>query len=95
MNRQSKRMMAKSGGDKPRPAAERREAAVQAAKGRERVGPRQYLSEVRGEMKKVSWPTRPEVQNSTIIVLVAVVFMSLLIFGYDFLSAKGALWLFD
>ena len=95
MNRQSKRQMAKSGMDKPKPAAERREAAAQAQRNRERVGPRSYLSEVRGEMKKVAWPTRPEVQNSTIIVLVAVVFMALLIFGYDFLSAKGALWLFD
>jgi preprotein translocase subunit SecE len=95
MNRQAKRMMAKSGMDKPRPSAERREAATQAAKSRERTGPRQYLSEVRGEMKKVAWPSRAEVQNSTIIVLVAVVFMATLIFGYDFLSAKSALWLFD
>jgi len=95
VNRQAKRQMAKAGMDKPRPAAERREAATQAARQRERVGPGQYLSEVRGELKKVAWPTRPEVQNSTIIVLVAVVFMSALIFGYDFLSAKSALWLFD
>jgi preprotein translocase subunit SecE len=95
MNRQAKRQMAKSGMDKPRPAAERREAAAQAARTKERTGPRQYLSEVRGEMKKVAWPTRAEVKNSTIIVLVAVVFMAVLIFGYDFLSAKSALWLFD
>ncbi len=95
MNRQTKRQMAKAGMDKPRAAAERRAAAQQAAQHRERVGPVQYVSEVRGEMKKVAWPTRFEVQNSTVIVLVAVVFMTLLIFGYDLLSAKGALWLFD
>ncbi len=95
MNRQTKRQMAKSGMDKPRPTGDRRAAAVQAAQRRERTGPTTYLREVRDEMKKVAWPTRPEVQNSTIIVLVAVVFMALLIFAYDWLSASGALWLFD
>ena len=46
--------------------------ARSAAPQKERTGPRQYLSEVRGEMRKVAWPTRREVVNSTIIVLIAV-----------------------
>jgi preprotein translocase subunit SecE len=62
---------------------------------RERVGPRQYLSEVRGEMRKVAWPSRTEIINSSIIVLVAVVIMTSLIFGFDYVSAKIVLFLFD
>jgi preprotein translocase subunit SecE len=62
---------------------------------KERTGPRQYLNEVRGEMRKVAWPTRQEVINSSIIVLIAVTFMTLLIFGYDYVSAKFVLFLFD
>ena len=51
--------------------------------------------EVRGELRKVAWPTRPEVINSTIIVLIAVVFMTALIFGADYVFAKGVLFLYD
>jgi preprotein translocase subunit SecE len=61
----------------------------------ERVGPRQYIAEVRAEMRKVAWPTRAEIINSSIIVLIAVTVMTSLIFGYDFLSAKLVLFLFD
>ena len=61
----------------------------------ERVTPRQYLSEVRGEMRKVAWPTRPEIINSSLIVLIAVVIMTALIFAFDWGSAKVVLFLFD
>src|SRR5271169_2399721 len=60
MNRQTKRQMAKQGGDKPR-APERRSAAPNPQT--ERTSPAQYLSEVRGEMKKVAWPPREEIFN--------------------------------
>jgi preprotein translocase SecE subunit len=46
-------------------------------------------------MRKVAWPTRAEVINSSIIVLIAVTFMTLLIFGYDWASANIVLFLFD
>jgi preprotein translocase subunit SecE len=90
--------MARQGTDKPtRPTA----GSARAARGpaqqqtKERVGPKQYLAEVRGEMRKVAWPTRREVMNSSLVVLVAVTFMTALIFGYDYLSAKFVLFLFD
>ncbi len=50
---------------------------------------------MRGELKKVAWPTKKEVVNSTIIVLIAVIVMTALIFGFDYLSAKFVLFLFD
>ncbi len=93
MNRQTKRLMQRQKSDRPR-APERRQRP-QAAPQKERTGPRQYLTEVRGELRKVAWPTRHEVVNSTIIVLIAVTFMTALIFGYDYLSAKLVLFLFD
>ncbi|HUF85524.1 MAG TPA: preprotein translocase subunit SecE [Acidimicrobiia bacterium] len=92
MNRQTKRLMQRQGGDRPRASEQRK---PQAAPQRERTGPRQYLSEVRGEMRKVAWPTRREVVNSTIIVLIAVTVMTTLIFGFDYASAKLVLFLFE
>jgi len=44
---------------------------------------RQFWHEVALEMKKVSWPTRTEVFNTTIIVVVAVFFFSLFLFVAD------------
>jgi len=77
--------MARQGADKPtRPD---RRAPAQHEK-TERVGPRQYLGEVRGEMKKVAWPTRPEVANSSIIVIIGLIFMTSLIFAFDWASVK-------
>ncbi len=93
MNRQTKRLMQRQKADRPR-APERR-ARPQPAPQRERVGPRQYLAEVRGELRKVAWPTRQEVINSTIIVLIAVTVLTSLIFGYDYASSKLVLFLFD
>lgn len=37
---------------------------------------------------KVTWPTWDELQQTTIIVLVALVIMTLMIFGMDFVSEK-------
>ena len=93
MNRQTKRQMAKSGMDQPAKRPDRAAVAAASAK-RVRVTPKQYLNEVQGEMKKVVWPTRPEVRNSTIIVLVAVLVMGSLIFAFDWSSVNIADFLF-
>ncbi len=91
MNRQTKRQMAKQGAD--RPARPERRAPAQATQ-TERVGPRQYLAEVRGEMKKVAWPPRPEILNSTLIVVVGLVVMTALIFGFDWASVHVVDYIF-
>jgi preprotein translocase subunit SecE len=91
VNRQTKRMMAKQGSDKPR-APERKAAPAHQAK--ERTSPMHFLSEVRGELRKVAWPTRQEVINSTIVVLIAIIVMATLIFGFDYASAKAVLFLY-
>jgi preprotein translocase subunit SecE len=93
MNRQTKRMMARQGTDKPKAPASRAGAAPPHKE--KRITPGAYLGEVRGEMRKVAWPTKKEVINSTIIVLIAVVVMTTLIFAFDYASSKFVLFLFD
>jgi preprotein translocase subunit SecE len=88
-------MMARQGGDKPA-ARERRQRPQPGSDGKkERIGPRAYLAEVVAELKKVAWPTRREVFNSTCVVLIAVVFMTALIFLFDYASSNFVLFLFD
>ncbi|HWS45413.1 MAG TPA: preprotein translocase subunit SecE [Acidimicrobiia bacterium] len=91
MNRQTKRQMAKQGSDRPR-APERRAAAPSPQT--DRVGPKQYLSEVRGEMKKVAWPPRQEIFNSTLVVIVGLVVMTSLIFLFDWASVHVVDYIF-
>jgi preprotein translocase subunit SecE len=97
VNRETKRRMAKAGMDPETGgrAADRRGAPAPPVEKRERTSPKQYVSEVRGEMKKVVWPTRSEVINSSTIVLIAVVFMTGLIFLFDWMSNSGVRFLFD
>jgi preprotein translocase subunit SecE len=44
---------------------------------------RKFWREVVLEMKKVSWPARTEVVNTTIIVVIAIFFFALYLFGAD------------
>jgi len=92
VNRQMKRMMQRQGMDEARAPERRPQPAVRPD--RERVTPGQYFSEVRGELRKVTWPTKREVTNSTVVVLIAVIFMTALIFGFDYGSSKLVLYLF-
>ncbi len=92
MNRQTKRQMAKSGMDQPRKSPGAKAATATLPKSR--TTPIQYLNEVQGEMKKVVWPTRPEVANSTVIVMIAVLVMGGLIFVFDWSSVHIADFLF-
>ncbi len=42
-----------------------------------------YLEEVSKEMRKVTWPTRSELINSTVVTIIATVVISLFIFITD------------
>ena len=52
-----------------------------------------YLREVKAELSKVSWPTRPEAVRLTIIVLVAAVLCGMLIGAVDFGLTRLIAWL--
>ncbi len=93
MNRQTKRAMKRQGGETPAPAERKRPAPPPPH--RERTTAKEFVRDVRGELKKVAWPTKAEVTTSTIVVLIAVIFMTLLIFGLDNGFSRGVLSLFD
>ena len=77
-------------------APARREPSRPAAKpATERTKPKQFVTEVRSELKKVAWPNRAEVTNYTIVVLITLILMTALTFGLDFVFAKLVLQLFD
>lgn len=44
---------------------------------------RDYLKNVYYEMRKVTWPTRSEVTNSTIVVVVISLIVAVIIFALD------------
>lgn len=46
-----------------------------------------YLKGVKLELKRVVWPNREEIINSTIIVIVTLIFFSIFTFGIDSLSS--------
>jgi preprotein translocase subunit SecE len=91
MNRQSKRMMGKRQAAADRIQVARRPMPQERKK---RVGPRQFLKEVRQELKKVAWPTRKELFAYTMVVLFAVVVLTTLVFGLDLLFSKAVLKVF-
>lgn len=47
-----------------------------------------YLKETRAELRKVTWPSRKEAWNLTLIVLVTTVIMSLILGFSDFLFSE-------
>ena len=97
MNRETKRLLQRQGKMNPDGTPARRERRPVATKApeQERTSPVEFVREVRGELKKVAWPTRPEVINYTGVVLVTLVFMGFVTFGFDFFFAHVVLWVFD
>jgi preprotein translocase subunit SecE len=72
-SRELRRMQQKLGMEKKR--AQMRKSAGARKKGgpkKQRVTLSQFLTEVKAEMKKVTWPTRDEVISYTIVVLITV-----------------------
>ena len=81
LNRQQKRMLKRQG------ALDEKGAPVRAPRSStpsERVGPVQYLREVREEMRKVAWPGRDEVVRYSIIVTATIVVYTAFIGGLDY-----------
>ena len=42
-----------------------------------------FFSEVRTELKKVTWPSRLEVKNTTLVVILTTVFFGFYLYGLD------------
>jgi len=100
MNRQTKRMLQRQGqlaadGAPPgrRPPSPPRPPS--GSGGGRRSSPGEFFKDVRGELRRVNWPTREEVISYSTIVLFTLVLLVGLIFVLDFLFAKSVLFLFE
>jgi preprotein translocase subunit SecE len=61
---------------------------------RRKRDPRQFLREIRSELRKVAWPSRKELMSYTIVVLVSVSLITAYIFGLDQLFGQFVFWIF-
>ena len=55
---------------------------------------RRFLSEVRNEMGRVTWPSRKEVYATTFVVILFSVVMGVYLWGVDLLLTAGIRWVY-
>ncbi|NQV05315.1 preprotein translocase subunit SecE [bacterium] len=90
MNRELRRLQAK---EDERARDKRKQ--VQKRKKKDRVGFRQFFSEVRTELKRVAWPNRREVITFTTVTLITAGFVTLYTFGLDVLFKESILQILE
>ena len=54
-----------------------------------------YISETRGEIRKVVWPTREQAIRLTAIVLAATFAMTVLLYSFDYVFSKTLEFIVD
>jgi preprotein translocase subunit SecE len=55
---------------------------------------RTFLTEVRNELKRVTWPSRKEVYATTFVVILTSVFFGVYLFGLDMIFNAVVQWIF-
>jgi len=100
MNRETKRMLQRQGQQvgpdgQLAPTRPTQPRSAPSGPSRERTSPRQFLREVRAELRKVAWPTREEIIKYSGIVLFTLVVLTTFIFAMDWSAAKSVIFLFD
>ena len=97
MTRETKRLLRRQGAidEDGAPKATRRPAPSPTAPKEKRTPPKQFVSEMRAEMRKVAWPTRQETINYSIIVFFTLIVLTALIAGLDLGFSKTVLWIVD
>jgi preprotein translocase subunit SecE len=87
---QSKKAVAKRADAKPaRRSAQKPQQKAKANKPAEKKGFMKFLRDVRVEMGKVTWPTRKDLAQSTLVVLVAVAIATVYTGVLDFVFDKA------
>ena len=92
MNREMRRLQAK---EEERAKKRRQDKMARAGQKKERTSPRQYLREVRQELKKVAWPSREELTTDTVVVFAVTTVLTLVIFGMDWAFSRGVIWVLE
>ena len=78
-------------GCRPRAAPSAPTRRAQVTEERKRTGVRQFLKEVRQELKKVDWPNRRELISYTVVVLATLIVTTMYVAGLDFVFSKAIL----
>ena len=55
---------------------------------------RTFFTEVRNEMRRVTWPSRREVYATTLVVILTSAFFGLYLWGIDLALSAAVAWLF-
>jgi len=95
MNREQKRLLQRQGdlGEDGEPKATRKVAPAPRPK-EQRTKPKQFVKEIRAEMRKVAWPTKAETINYSVIVFITLIVLTAAIAGIDYGMSKAVLWIF-
>ena len=56
---------------------------------------RRFLSEVRNETARVTWPSRKEVYATTVVVILTSIFFGVYLYGVDVLFSAIINWIFQ
>jgi preprotein translocase subunit SecE len=56
---------------------------------------RNFFTEVRNEMRRVTWPSRREVYATTLVVLLTALFFGLYLWGIDLALERIVRWLYS
>jgi preprotein translocase subunit SecE len=100
LNREQKRLLKKQGdlGEDGEPTSRPRSKTRPAAKApvpkEQRTTTRVFVKEVRGELRKVAWPTRKETLQYSGVVAFTLVLLTTFIFGLDYVFSNVVLKLF-
>jgi preprotein translocase subunit SecE len=97
MNRRTRRHLQKQGemNSEGGPVRRDRRAAPTTPPDKQRSSPGDFVREVRAELRRVVWPSREDLVNYSIVVLVFIVILTTVIAGLDYLAGEGVLRLFD
>lgn len=95
LNRQTRRFAKKQGllDESGEPVRQRREPRTPSSE--PRTPPAQFFREVRKELKLVSWPSREEVANYSLVVFTLLVLFTGLVAGLDFGLGEAVIKLFE
>ena len=55
----------------------------------------EFLTEVRNEMKRVTWPSQREVYATTVVVILTAAFFGLYLFAVDLALNSAVQWVFN
>lgn len=50
---------------------------------------KEFVGEVQKEMKKVSWPTKEQLKDSTVVVLATTAVLTVFVYAIDFVMDKA------